>query len=150
MSPMHAPPGPDTDSAIVLGMASTAIAFASTPQAEAERWLRILRLHGRAGVALQALGVSEAPIEAAGAPAADARPDPARAREIDVVAAVTERAVETAARRGAQAVDTSDVLVAAMDVYGEDFERVLRMHGTDRREVLERLDAEQPPRPADG
>jgi len=142
MSPMHAPPSPDTDSAMVLGMASTAMAFASSPEAEAERWLRILRLHGRAGVALQALGVSEAPLEAAGATDAGARPDPSRADGLDVVSAVTERAVATAGHRGAQAVDTSDVLVAVMDVYGEDFDRVLRMHGTDRGEVLERLGVE--------
>lgn len=149
MSPMQASLSPDTDSAIVLGMASTAMAFAASPEAEAERWLRILRLHGRAGVALQALGVSEAPLEAGDAPDAGQRPDPARAAGLDVVAAVTERAVATAGRRGARAVDTSDVLVAVMDVYGEDFDRVLRMHGTDRREVLERLGAERPG-PADG
>jgi len=142
MSRMHAPPSPDTNSAIVLGVASTAMAFASSPEAEAERWLRILRLHGRAGAALQALGVSEAPLEAADGPAAPTRPDPARADGLSVVSAVTDRAVQIAARRGAQAVDTSDVLVAVMDVYGDDFDRVLRMHGTDRGEVLERLGAE--------
>jgi hypothetical protein len=141
MSAMHAPPSPDTDSAIVLGMASTAMAFAASPEAEAERWLRILRLHGRAGAALQALGVSEAPLEPAAA-AAGARPDPARGDGLSVVSAVTDRAVQIAARRGAKAVDTSDVLVAVMDVYGEDFDRVLRMHGTDRGEVLERLGVE--------
>jgi hypothetical protein len=71
-----------------------------------------------------------------------------------VVGAVTDRAVASAGQRGARAVDTSDVLVAVMDVYGEDFDRVLRLHGTDRREVLERLGAEPPiedrPAPADG
>ncbi len=55
---------PDLDSALVLGMASTAIPFARSREEEAERWLRILRLHGEAGAALQALGVSEAPLEA--------------------------------------------------------------------------------------
>jgi hypothetical protein len=149
MSPMHAPPSPDTNSAIVLGMALTAMAFAASPEAEAERWLRILRLHGRAGIALQALGVSEAPLEASDTPGGPTRPDPARADGLDVVSAVTERAVARAARRGAQAVDTSDVLVAVMDVYGEDFDRVLRLHGTDRLEVLERLGVEMPG-PADG
>ena len=35
-----------------------------------------------------------------------------------------------------------------MDVYGEEFDRVLRSYGTDRDEVLERLDraAASPPR----
>jgi hypothetical protein len=36
-------------------------------------------------------------------------------------------------------VGTSEVLLAVMEVYGEDFDRVLRAHGTDRDEVLERL-----------
>ena len=32
-----------------------------------------------------------------------------------------------------------DVLVAVMEVYGEDFDHVLRVHGTDRSEVVQRL-----------
>jgi hypothetical protein len=32
--------------------------------------------------------------------------------------------------------------MAVMHVYGEDFDRVLRVHGTDRDEVLERLGLE--------
>ncbi len=34
--------------------------------------------------------------------------------------------------------------MAVMDVYGADFERVLRAHGTDRDEVIERLAAVAP------
>ena len=44
---------------MVLGIASTAMPFARTADEEAERWLRVLRLHGEVGAALQALGVSE-------------------------------------------------------------------------------------------
>jgi hypothetical protein len=44
-----------------------------------------------------------------------------------------------ASRRGAPALGTADVLVAVMHVYGTDFDHVLRIHGTDRGEVLERL-----------
>ncbi len=47
-----------------------------------------------------------------------------------------------AERRHAAGVATSDLLMAVMDVYGADFERVLRAHGTDRDEVLERLAAD--------
>jgi hypothetical protein len=36
--------------------------FARTPEEEVERWLRVLRLHGQVGIALQALGVSEVPL----------------------------------------------------------------------------------------
>jgi hypothetical protein len=136
---MSTRPAPDLDSAMVLGMASTAIPFARSRASQAERWLRILRLHGDAGTALQALGVSEAPLE--GVPE---HPDPAdggeRAEHGDVVASVSETAAELARGRGAQAVATRDILRAVMDVYGSDFSEVLRAHGTDRDEVLERLE----------
>jgi hypothetical protein len=125
------------DAAIVLGIASTALPFAGTPGDAAERWLRVLRLHGEAGAALQALGVSEGPL----------RPPDERERASDsgegdrddAVARVLEHAIRRADLRGADGVATSDVLMAVMDVYGADFDRVLRAHGTDRDEVIERL-----------
>lgn len=136
---MSSPP-PDTDTAIVLGMASTALPFARSPEGEAERWLRILRLHGQAGSALQALGVSETPIHDAPPPAAEEASAPAPGHR-DPVAAVTVRAGDVAAARGAARVQTSDVLVAVMQLYGECFDSLLRRHGTDRAEVLARLGA---------
>ena len=36
------------------------------------------------------------------------------------------------------------MLVAVIEVYGDDFDRVLRVHGTDRDEVLERLGIDPP------
>ena len=135
---MSTSPAPDLDAAMVLGMASTAIPFARSRASEAERWLRILRLYGEAGTALQALGVSEAPLEAV------KHPDPAdggeRADREDVVAVVSAGAAEIARRREAPAVATRDILLAVMDVYGHEFSEVLRPHGTDREEVLERLE----------
>ncbi len=130
-------PVPGIDAAMVLGMASTAIPFADSREAEAERWLRLLRLHGHAGTALQALGVSEGPLEIAEHPPAHGAGGESRSR--DVVEAVSDGAVGAAEARGAQTVDTSDVLVAVMQEYGRDFDNVLRAHGTDREEVLERL-----------
>jgi hypothetical protein len=134
------------DAAMVLGIASTAIPFARTPEDQAERWLRLLRLHGETGVALQALGVSEVPLpEVEGAhhedPTASALPE---GSDGDVVARVTEHVVRIARERGASGVDTTDVLIAVMEVYGDEFDRVLRAHGTDRVEVLERLNAQTP------
>jgi hypothetical protein len=133
-------PGVAGDAAIVLGLASTALPFAGTTEAQAERWLRVLRLQGAAGAALQALGVSEAPLSSGGE-GADHRP---RGHDGDpeIVDRVSERAVEAASRRGAHVVETTDVLMAVMHVYGADFDRVLQAHGTDRDELLERLRAE--------
>lgn len=154
------------DSALALGIAATAMPFARTPEDEAERWLRILRLHGQAGIALQSLGVSEGPLpgagderrtttgrrgggdsgawsgvggeaSVAGTPGGQAEP----AAEQDVVAQVTAHAAELAGRRGAASLDTRDLLAAVIEHYGEHFDRVLRAHGTDSDEVLDRLAA---------
>lgn len=127
-------PSPDLDAALALGMASTAIPFADSREAEAERWLRILRLHGEAGTALQALGVSEAPLEIHAQHEREQEPGSG-----DILTRIVDAAALSAARRGAQCFGTSDVLVAVIDVYGSDFNHVLRAHGTDRDEVLERL-----------
>jgi hypothetical protein len=132
-------PAPDADAAMALGMAATAMPFARSREEQAERWLRILRLHGESGAVLQALGVSEGPLEAAEHAKDAGHAD--RASEIapDVIAQVTADAVALASDRGAHALGTTDVLVAVMRVYGSDFDGVLRVHGTDRDEVLERL-----------
>jgi hypothetical protein len=141
---MSAAPTFAPDAALVLGIAATAIPFARTPADEAERWLRVLRLHGEVGVALQALGVSEGSLRThAGGTvdgerfAAAKRPDHG-----DVVALVSERATRIATDREAPGIGTIDVLLAVMDVYGMVFERALQAHGTDADEVLERLRAE--------
>jgi hypothetical protein len=130
------------DAAIALGIASTAMPFARTPEAEVERWLRVLRLHGQVGIALQALGVSEQPLPGEAASSDREHPDVSGGPERDAVARVTEHAVRIAGERHARALATTDVLMAVMHVYGEDFDRVLRVHGTDRDEVLERLGLE--------
>jgi hypothetical protein len=136
---MSAGPALAPDAAMVLGIASTAMPFARNREAEAERWLRLLRLHGEVGIALQALGVSETSLPLPAFEAND-RPD-VEASELDAVDAVTEHTVRIARERGAHGVATTDVLMAVMHVYGEDFDRVLIAHGTDRDEVLERMSA---------
>jgi hypothetical protein len=137
------------DAAMVLGIAATAIPFARTPEDEAERWLRVLRLHGEVGHVLQAIGVSEdvisLPPENGHDPAASAGPragpDPAGGERRDVIALVGQYAERIAAERGSAGVATTDVLVAVLQVYGPVFEQALRAHGTDADEVLERLAA---------
>ncbi len=130
------------DAAMALGIASTAMPFARTPEDEVERWLRVLRMHGQVGIALQALGVSEEPLSESGEHPNRERSAAPGAGDRDAVSRVTDHAVEIAARRGATALNTTDLLIAVMHVYGEDFDRVLRVHGTDRDEVLERLGLE--------
>jgi len=129
------------DAAMVLGIASTAMPFARTRKDEAERWLRVLRLHGDVGMALQALGVSEGPLHGQDESTPGAPTTPASADDRDVVAQATEDAIRIASRRGATGVATTDVLMAVMRFYGPDFDRVLRAHGTDRDEVIEQLGA---------
>jgi anti-sigma B factor antagonist len=130
-----------TDAAMALGLASTAMPFASSRRAEALRWLRILRLHGEAARVLCALGVGETPLGDAGASddaesAAEAERDGR-----DPVNTVSDLAVRLARKRAATSVGTGDILLAAMRFYGPDFDRVLAAHGTDRDEVIARLAA---------
>ena len=124
------------DAAMVLGIASTAMPFASSREAEVERWLRLLRLHGSAGGMLSALGISETPLEEGG------HEEPLRrvyGGDPDVVATVTDTATRIAHQRGAITVGTTDLLLAVMEVYGRQFDRVLGPSGLDRDDVLERL-----------
>src|SRR5271156_2921548 len=90
------------DAAMVLGIAATALPFARTPEDEAERWLRLLRLHGEVGTALQALGVSEVPINEHRAPAEHGAAPQEAGR--DPVALVSEQAVRIADERGVDGV----------------------------------------------
>jgi hypothetical protein len=133
---------------MVLGIASTAMPFARTPVDAAERWLRILRLHGEVGEALRALGVSEAALPTDGETEALANGETnpelsghGTLDERDAVARVTEYAARIADERGADGVATTDVLIAVMYVYGADFDRVLQAHGTNSDELIERLGA---------
>jgi hypothetical protein len=132
---------------MVLGLAGTALPFARTREDEVERWLRVLRLHGDVATSLQSVGIGEAALQRPHKPVSS----PGLGREpngTDAVDLVTERAARIAAEHSAASISTTEVLRAVMDVYGEDFDRVLESYGTDRAEVLERLDraAAAPPR----
>src|SRR5918912_3811411 len=99
--------GLSQDAAIVLALADTAVPFAHSPEDEAERWVRVLRLHGWVGAALQSLGVGEAPLETTAQPVSLLRRRPLGE---NVVERVTEHANELALARGAGAVCTVDLL----------------------------------------
>ena len=104
--------------------------FAHSVEDEAERWLRAMRLHGRVGAALQALGVGETALmtasEAEEASEASGLP-PHGAEALDQV---TRRAGELVPQ--GETVGTADLLFAVMDVYGKPFDSVLYRRGTSR------------------
>jgi anti-sigma B factor antagonist len=140
MAELSAPAAPrpalSPDAALVLGLAATAVPFADSRTAEAERWLRALRLHGDAGRELSALGLGEAPLIEI-APTTDAESGP---RGAEAVASVTQSATRLAAQRGAAMVSTGDLLAGVLVVYGSDFDRVLEAHGSDCGELIAHLD----------
>jgi hypothetical protein len=128
--------------ALVIGLAATSIPFADGPEAEVDRWLRILRMHGRTGRVLQALGVGETSLRPGGH-------EPARRRRWrrsgdNVVDLVSDAAASASQAREASAIETEDVLAALIRVYGRLFEEALEAHGTSSREVLERLELAAP------
>jgi hypothetical protein len=125
------------DAAIVLGLAGTAMPFSHSREDEAERWLRVLRMHGRVGEALQALGVPEAPLMTY----ARSAPSPADVprHSGNSVDAICRRAVRLASARAADRVTTLDLLFAVLATYGHLFDRALYIRGTSREELLERL-----------
>ena len=130
------------EATMVLGLAGSALPFAGSRTEEAERWLRVLRLHGSVSAPLQAVGIGEEPVEAPERPAiehpsAEQAPAPPDAgSQQRVIEIVTARALARAQQRGASVAQTTDILVGAIEHYRQDFDRVLEAFGTDREEVL--------------
>jgi hypothetical protein len=137
------PPPISQDAAIVLGLASTALPFATSLEDEAERWLRILRLQGQVGVALQALGVPEGPLET-GARDRPTMPVDESERRPEPVTEVLSNARELARRRGAVTTGTLDILFALFSIYRGAFDRALYARGTSREELLASLAEHDP------
>jgi hypothetical protein len=124
------------DAAVVAALAGTAMSFSHSAEDQAERWLRALRLHGKVGNAMQALGVGESPL--------NPREDPLRSAASpplsdDAVDQVMIRAHEHARERGGQLVCTDDLLFALLDVYDPLLDRALVARGASREELEQRL-----------
>jgi hypothetical protein len=120
---------------MAVALAATAMPFARSGSEEAERWLRILRVNGTAGNAMQALGMPEEPF-LDGIEAPD--DDPCRPGALDEV---IDRAASNAHGRGTEAIATEDLLVGVLATYGQTFENALAIRGTTPAEVLDHLAA---------
>jgi hypothetical protein len=130
--------GLSQDAAIVLALAETAIPFSSTREDEAERWVRVLRMHGQVGGVLQGMGVGEAPLETlADVPSVRTPRRPGN----HAVGEVARASARFAQGRGARLIGTVDVLFAVFEVYGKSFDRALYVRGATREELIERLAA---------
>ena len=125
------------EATLVLALARTALPFARTRTQEAERWLRVMRVHGQVGAALQALGVGERPLEG---PSDEPR-EGERRSHADTIDLVTRRAMDFARQTGAECMGTVHVLFAVLEVYGWAFDQELYRRGTSRDEIFERLAA---------
>jgi hypothetical protein len=123
------------DAMTVLGLAGTALPFAESVDDEVERWLRPLRLYGKAGASLQALGVGEARLD----DAADGVSQPVEHSPHETLQLVTAAASKHAAEQGATTVGTLDILVAVMHHYGDAFERALTRRSSDSAELVSHL-----------
>lgn len=129
------------DAALVAALAGTAMPFAHSAEDQAERWLRAIRLHGRVGEAMQALGIGEAPLMT--------RAEPPAARDTqappgDVAGRAVDIAIDFAAKRGAPCVGTVDLLFALFEIYGGLIDRALYLRGASKDELLARLTAMEP------
>jgi hypothetical protein len=127
------------DAALVAALGATAMPFSGSAEAQAESWIRTIRLHGRVGSAMQALGVGEAPLRAEydleGNP-----PASTPAPEGDVAERAVARAHELAADEGVDSAGTAHLLGALLEIYGPVMDRALELHGASRQELLQRLD----------
>jgi hypothetical protein len=118
---------------MAVGLAATALPFARSDSEQAERWLRILRVNGAVGNAMQGIGLPEYPL------VADVGPPPADPCRPDALALVIEAAERNARERDGEAITTEDVFVGVTATYGPAFDHALAIRGTTAAEVLERM-----------
>ena len=138
--PSHPEPKLSQDATVVLALARTALPFARTRTQEAERWLRVMRMHGHVGAALQALGVGECPLDAPSDEPPGVRSGLGNRRNTaDTIDLICRRAMEFARECDAECLGTVHVLFAVLDVYGWAFDHELYRRGTSRDELFSKL-----------
>jgi anti-sigma B factor antagonist len=140
-TPDHTPPAetgdlPLTrDATLVLGLVGTALPFTRSRHEQAIRWLRALRRHGSAGIALAASGIRADPITPPDA--ADAPTEPSA--DPDPVGGILSRASRIAGDRRDREVHTTDILAAVMTVYRPELEPLFVVDDVSYGEAVEQL-----------
>jgi hypothetical protein len=131
---LEPPPSRHAAAALILGYLT--VPPEAHPVDQAERWVRILRLHGRTGHALRQAGVRERPLAtvAERARGSNGRGGPRRQ--------VFTRAAEVARQAGASTTDTVHVLFAVRAVLGSSLDRALYGHGIGWDQLLSQLAGE--------
>jgi anti-anti-sigma factor len=126
------------DAATVVGLASTAMPFASGPVDQVERWLKVLSRNGDAGFVLDAAGIHDRSSGDSETQSGSGRsaPLPLDGDPVDAVTAYAHQAVRS---RGETTIRSTDLLEAVRDLYGDVFEEVLRRHTAEPEGALERL-----------
>jgi anti-sigma B factor antagonist len=124
------------DAAVALGIAATAMPFALSKQAQAERWVRILRQYGDAAIVLTSVGFSDEPIE--GEADREIERPTGGLSEGSPAEVVTRRARQIAGGHGGPT-RTTDLLLAVMEVYQQELEQVLMRHEISSADLVERL-----------
>ena len=121
------------DAALVAALGATAMPFSRTAESQAESWIRTLRLHGRVGSAMQALGIGEEGLRAE-------HDAPTPPPEGDVAERVVALAHELAEIDRSNSTNTYYLLLALLKIYGDVMDRALELHGASAKELLQRLD----------
>jgi hypothetical protein len=119
---------------MAVGLAGTALPFAGTHAEEVERWLRILRVSGAVGTAMQALGMPEEPLTSSVVPA----PEHRLANPLETVLLAADG---SGRKRRRDAIDTLDILIGVQAAYGSALDHALAVRGTSFTEVLDRIEA---------
>jgi hypothetical protein len=124
-------PAPSRHAAAALILGHLTVPAEATATDQAERWLRILRLHGRAGEAFRRVGIRERPIATVAEPAKGAR----TLGQHEVIAS----AANVARAAGASTTDTVHVLFAVRAVFGPSLDRALYAQGISWDQLTKQL-----------
>ena len=129
-------PAPSREAAAALTLGCLTVPAGAQPVEQADRWVRILRLFGRVGDALDGLGVPEAPLATLSERSSE-HSDGGDSQRL-----VVRWSGEFARRSGARTLDTVHVAFAVRKVFGSGLDRALYRRGASWDELTAGLVSE--------